>query len=174
MRSEKDTLVAGWSGHTCYIAFGVLSGVFMAWDSWRQNTQISPIIPWCRPSYQSVFLWLSEKGEGRRGMRLVWRQDKRHFTIVGAGMAGLTMALLLVQLGHQVPPQSNHIDLITPSVIMISSHQVSSCHLIRLGPSSWLILYWSLKKLKKATKKLPEKDLTWIHTRQSLLPSEAN
>ena len=30
------------------------------------------------------------------------RRGEKHFTIVGAGISGLTLALLLVQLGHQV------------------------------------------------------------------------
>ena len=38
------------------------------------------------------------------------REGEKNFTIVGAGISGLTLALLLVKLGHQVrsPPQSSN------------------------------------------------------------------
>ena len=32
----------------------------------------------------------------------ILKQEQRHFAIVGAGISGLTMALLLLKLGHQV------------------------------------------------------------------------
>ena len=38
----------------------------------------------------------------------VVRLDMKHFTIVGAGIAGITLALLLLELGHQVTAHLQH------------------------------------------------------------------